>query len=53
MKTISCPTIQAARRGLIAVLAVLLFFPLPAWSRSGIDQDVLGRVLVECKIYGE
>lgn len=47
MKTVSCSTIQAARRGLIAVLAVLLLSPLPAWSRSGIDPDLAGQVLRE------
>jgi hypothetical protein len=35
MNTVSCPTIQAAWRGLFAVLAVLLLHPLPAWSSRG------------------
>jgi glutaminase len=47
MNTISCPVTRAALRGLNVALAVLLFFPLPAWSRSGIDPDILGQVLQE------
>jgi glutaminase len=47
MQTIPRPTTQAAWRSLIAFLVVLLFFPLPAWSRSGIDPDLLGQVLEE------
>jgi hypothetical protein len=35
MKTVSCLTIQTALRGLFAVLAVLLLYPLPAWSSRG------------------
>jgi glutaminase len=45
MQTIPRSNTQAAWRGLIAVLAVLLVYPLPAWSRSGIDPDLLGHVL--------
>ncbi len=47
MQTLPRPTTQAVWRGLTLVFAVLLFFPLPAWSRSGIDPDLPGQVLKE------
>ncbi len=47
MQTIPRPATQAAWHSLIAFLAVLLFLPLPAWFRSGIDPDILGQILEE------